>query len=170
MNRNLKFAIAAAIASLGVTGQAHALTASTASGSGSLFLYVFEDRQANPAATNTAIFDLGLASAFDTTANQSFDLSATAGWTSYVSGMNLANVHWGVFGITNGTGAAGTGMLTTLSVVPASINGTSLSSATQNRSPRLTCTVPAPVLTCRLAMTWLLLSGTTTPAPSSAVR
>ena len=132
MNRNLKFAIAAAIASLGVTGQAHALTASTASGSGSLFLYVFEDRQANTAATNTAIFDLGLASAFDTTANQTFDLSATTGWTSFVSGMNQANVHWGVFGITNGTGSTGTGMLTTLSVVPASINGTALNSATAN--------------------------------------
>jgi len=132
MNRNLKFAIAAAIASLGVTGQAHALTASTASGSGSLFLYVFEDRQANPGATNTAIFDLGLASAFDTTANQSFDLSATTGWTGFVSGMNQANVHWGVFGITNNTGGTGTGMLTTLSVVPASINGTALNSATVN--------------------------------------
>ena len=47
MNRNLKFAIAAAIASLGVTGQAHALTNSTSTTSGSLFLYAFEDRTAN---------------------------------------------------------------------------------------------------------------------------
>ena len=100
MNRNLKFAIAAAIASLGVTGQAHALTR----------IDTLHQRQPVPvclrrpsrptrAATNTAIFDLGLASAFDTTANQSFDLSATTGWTSYVSDhANPANIHWGVFG------------------------------------------------------------------------
>jgi hypothetical protein len=135
MNRNLKFAIAAAIASLGVTGQAHALTQSTTNVSvqntGSLFLYVFEDRQANPAATNSAIFDLGLATSFDTTSNHSFDLSATTGWTSYVSGMNLANVHWGVFGAA-GSGGTGSSLFSTFSVVPASIAGGALNTSITN--------------------------------------
>lgn len=130
MNRNLKFAIAAAIASLGVTGQAHALTQSTGSGtSGSLFLYAFEDRQANPAATNSAIFDLGLASAFDATKNQTFDFSASAGWTSYIATVaNPANIHWGVFGA-SGSGGTGSSMFTTMSVVPVSVNGTALNTA-----------------------------------------
>ncbi len=132
MNRNLKFAIAAAIASLGVTGQAHALTASTSTGSGSLFLYAFEDRQANPLATNTAIFDLGLASGFDATKNQTFDFSANSAWTSYIATIaNPANIHWGVFGVTKGTGGTGTGMLTTLSLVGA-VTGQVVNSVTPN--------------------------------------
>jgi hypothetical protein len=138
MNCNLKFAIAAAIASLGVAGQAHALTNSTATTSGSLFLYVFEDRQANPAATNTAIFDLGLASAFDTTANQTIDLSATAGWTNFVSGMNLANVHWGVFGSAYGNGGTGTQMMTTMVSAPTSVTGTTLNTATTHYNGEIT--------------------------------
>ncbi len=136
MNRNLKFAIAAAIASLGVTGQAHALTNSggttAAPTSGSLFLYAFEDRQANPTATNTAIFDLGLASAFDTTKNQTFDFSANAGWTSYIATIaNPANIHWGVFGA-SGSGGQGSSMFTTMSVVPASVNGVALNAGVTN--------------------------------------
>lgn len=133
MNRNLKFAIAAAIASLGVTGQAHALTNSGAGTSGSLFLYAFEDRTANSTATNTAIFDLGLASGFDTTSNQTFDLSANSAWTSYIATIaNPANIHWGVFGVSNGTGGAGGAIMTTLSVVPVSIGGAALNSSIAN--------------------------------------
>lgn len=130
MNRNLKFAIAAAVASLGVTGQAHALTQSTAITSGSLFLYAFEDRQANSGATNTAIFDLGLASAFDATSNHSFDFSASAGWTSYIATIaNPANIHWGVFGSAYGNGGINTQMLTTMSVVPTSVTGGAFNTA-----------------------------------------
>lgn len=139
MNRNLKFAIAAAIASLGVTGQAHALTNSGAGTSGSLFLYAFEDRVVNPAATNSAIFDLGLASAFDTTSNQTFDLSASAGWTSYIATIaNPANIHWGVFGVSNGTGGPGGAIMTTLSVVPTSIGGAALNTSIANYNAEIT--------------------------------
>jgi len=134
MNRTLKFAIAAAIASLGVTGQAHALTASTATGSGSLFLYAFEDRGLNTTATNSAIFDLGLASAFDATKNQTFDFSANSAWTSYIATIaKPANIRWGVYGVSKGTGStAGSSLITTLSVVPASINGTAFGSSVVN--------------------------------------
>jgi len=139
MNRNLKFAIAAAIASLGVTGQAHALTNSTASGSGSLFLYVFEDRQANSLATNSAIFDLGLASAFGTSSNQTFNLSASTGWTDYVATIaNPANIHWGVFGTALGTGGTGTKMLTTMASVPASVNGSALNTVVTKYNAEIT--------------------------------
>lgn len=139
MNRNLKFAIAAAIASLGVTGQAHALTNSSVGASGSLFLYAFEDRTANPAATNTAIFDLGLASGFDTTSNQTIDLSASAGWTNYIATIaNPANIHWGVFGVSNGTGGAGGAIMTTMSVVPTSIGGAALNTSIANYNAEIT--------------------------------
>jgi hypothetical protein len=136
MNRNLKFAIAAAIASLGVTGQAHALTQSTSSTSGSLFLYAFEDRVgtgSNPAATNSAIFDLGLASGFDATSNHTFDFSANSAWTSYIATIaNPANIHWGVFGVANGLGSTGSTVLTTQSVVPASLAGGALQTSITN--------------------------------------
>lgn len=134
MNRNLKFAIAAAIATLGVTGQAHALTASTSTGSGSLFLFAFEDRGLNTTATNSAIFDLGMASAFDATSNHTFDFSADSAWTSYIATIaNPANVKWGVYGVTKGTGAtSGSSLITTLSVVPASIGGTAFGSSIVN--------------------------------------
>jgi hypothetical protein len=132
MNRNLKLAVTAAIAAMGMVSQAHALTATTSAASGSLFLYAFEDRQANSLATNSAIFDLGLASAFDTTSNQTFDFSASNGWTSYISTIaNPANIHWGVFGGLGGVGAAAK-ILTTLSVVPASINGTAMATSITN--------------------------------------
>lgn len=132
MNRNLKFAMAAAIATLGVTSQAHALTNSGAGTSGSLFLYAFEDRALNTTATNTAIFDLGLASGFNTSSSQTFDLSANSAWTSYVATIaNPANIKWGVFGAI-GTGSTGSSIFTTLSVVPSSINGTALSSSVAN--------------------------------------
>jgi len=123
MNRTLKFAMAAAIASMGIAGQAHALTSSTTSTSGSLFLYVFEDRvgnepEANLLATNSAVFDLGLASGFNTTANNSWDFSSNSAWTTYVSTIaNTANIHWGVFGTSAGIGAsAGSTLLMTKSV------------------------------------------------------
>jgi hypothetical protein len=133
MNRNLKLAVTAAIAAMGMVSQAHALTQSTVSTSGSLFLYAFEDRQANPLATNSAIFDLGLASAFDTTSNQTIDLSSNSDWTTYISSIATpANIHWGVFGTSVGVGGTGTKMLTTLSVVPASINGAAVSTAVIN--------------------------------------
>lgn len=139
MNRNLKFAIAAAIASLGVTGQAHALTNSTANTSGSLFLYAFEDRQANSGATNSAIFDLGLASAFDVTKNQTFDFSASAGWTNYIATIaNPANIHWGVFGSAYSNGGIGTQMMTTMSVIPASVNGQALQNAITHYNAEIT--------------------------------
>jgi len=133
MNRNLKFAIAAAIASLGVTGQAHAVTASTSTTSGSLFLYAFDDRadQSTPH-TNTAIFDLGLASAFDATSNQTFDFSANSAWTSYIATIaNPANIHWGVYGAI-GLGDSGSNAFTTLSVVPASLAGTAFKASVTN--------------------------------------
>lgn len=132
MNRNLKFAIAAAVASLGITGQAHALTNSGAGTSGSLFLYAFEDRALNTTATNTAIFDLGLASGFNTSSSQTFDFSANSAWTSYIATIaNPANIKWGVYGAI-GSGSTGSNAFTTLSVVPSSINGSSLSSSIIN--------------------------------------
>jgi len=121
MNRTLKFAMAAAIASMGIAGQAHALTQSTVSTSGSLFLYVFEDRvgdepEANPSATNSALFDLGLASAFNTGANNSWNLGSDSAWTSYIATIaNPANIHWGVYGVAVGAGSKGTDVLTTVS-------------------------------------------------------
>jgi len=147
MNRNLKFAIAAAIASLGVTGQAHALTASTAGSSGSLFLYAFEDRVgsgSNPAATNSAIFDLGLASTFNTASNQTFDFSASSAWTSYIATIaNPANIHWGVFGTAYGVGGGGTQMMTAMSVVPATINGQAISGAVNHYNGLISVTYAA---------------------------
>lgn len=131
MNRTLKFAMAAAIASMGMAGQAHALTQSTVSTSGSLFLYVFEDRvgnepEANPLATNSAVFDLGLASGFNTTANNSWDFSSNSAWTTYVSSIaNTSSIHWGVYGTAVGVGGAGTTALTTKSVDNA-INGSNV--------------------------------------------
>lgn len=126
-SNSMKVLAAAAIASLGMVGQAHALTAPAAGTSGSLFLYVFEDRQDNPAATNSAIFDLGLVSAFDTAANFSLNLGSNTTWASYVSGMTAANVHWGVFGsISNG--GTGTQMFTTATAA-ASIGGAALNTA-----------------------------------------
>lgn len=141
MNRNLKFAIAAAIASLGVTGQAHALTASsgtsTTYNSGSLFLYAFEDRQANPAATNSAIFDLGLASGFDATKNQTFDFSANSDWTTYIATVaNPANIHWGVFGAM-GTGGKGSSLFSTFSNVPAPLGGSAFQAAVTNSNAEI---------------------------------
>ncbi|HQT71375.1 MAG TPA: PEP-CTERM sorting domain-containing protein [Thiobacillus sp.] len=134
MNRTLKLAVTTAIAAMGMVSQAHALTNSTSVTSGSLFLYAFEDRQLNTVdATNSAIFDLGLASAFDTASNQTFDFSANSAWTTYISTIaNPANIHWGVFGSAFGNGGTNTQMLTTLSVVPASINGTAVNSAITN--------------------------------------
>lgn len=131
MNTNLKAVAAAAIATLGLVGQAHALTASGPGTSGSLFLYVFDDRADNAAATNSAIFDLGLVSAFDLNSNFSLDLSANSAWTTYASTMNAASVHWGVFGAT-GTGNAGSQMFTTMSVVPTSIGGDKFNTAIVN--------------------------------------
>lgn len=128
---------AAAVASMGLAGQAQALTASSAGTSGSLFLYVFEDRQDNPAATNTAIFDLGvLATGFDTASNFSLDLSANSAWTTYVDTMIDANVHWGVFG-TSGSGNAGSQMFTTMSTVPGSIGGSAFSTAVVNSNSEI---------------------------------
>lgn len=130
MNRTLKFAMAAAIASMGIAGQAHALTQSTVSTSGSLFLYVFEDRVdgpnpgANPSASNSALFDLGLASAFNTGANSSWNLGSDNAWTSYVATIaNPANVHWGVYGVAVGAGSKGTDVLTTVSTAGAWTSG-----------------------------------------------
>lgn len=121
---------AAAVASMGLAGQAHALTNSGSGTSGSLFLYVFEDRGDNPAATNTAIFDLGLVSGFDTTANFSLDLSADSAWTTFVDTMTAANVHWGVFGAI-GTGTVGSQMFTTATATP-TIGGAALNTAIVN--------------------------------------
>lgn len=137
MNHNLKLAVTAAIAALGMTGQAHALvnSSSTPAASGSLFLYVFEDRDINPLATNSAIFDLGLASAFNTTSNQTIDLSSNAAWTTYIAPIaTRANIHWGVIGSVVGNGGTGTKLVTTESVGPVSgtFNGTAINTATTN--------------------------------------
>ena len=131
MNRNLKFAIAAAIASLGVTGQAHALTQSGIGTNSSLFLYVFEDRGLNTTATNSAVFDLGSMGGFDVTANQSWDFSANSAWTTYISSIaNQANVHWGVAAALS-TGGTGSYLYSTFSNLVAPAGG-QLSSAIIN--------------------------------------
>lgn len=153
MNRNLKFAIAAAIASLGVTGQAHALTASggtqAAPVSGSLFLYAFEDRQANPTASNSAIFDLGVASAFDPASNHTFDFSANSAWTNYIATIaNPANIHWGVFGASGPGSTTGSTIFTTLSVVPASINGAALNTSILNYNTEINQVYGTACTTC----------------------
>ena len=135
MNHNLKLAVAAAVAAMSMAGQAHALTNSTTTTSGSMFLYVFEDRDFNSLATNSAIFDLGLASAFNTTSNQTIDLSTNSAWTTYISTIaNPANIQWGVFGVSLGVGGTGSTMLTTQSVGPVSgtFNGSSVSGAVIN--------------------------------------
>ena len=81
---------------------------------------------------------MGLASAFDTTSNQTFDLSASAGWTSYIATIaNPANIHWGVFGAIS-TGGIGSSIFTTLSVVPASIGGAALSTSVANYNAEIT--------------------------------
>lgn len=131
MNTKLKAVAAAAIATLGLAGQAHALTQSGPGTSGSLFLYVFDDRADNVGATNSAIFDLGLVSAFDLNSNFSLDLSANSAWTTYVSTMNASSVHWGVFGAI-GNGGINSQMFTTMSVVPTSIGGDKFSTAVVN--------------------------------------
>lgn len=151
MNRTLKFAVVAAVAAMGMTSQAHALTNSTTSGSiqnsGSLFLYAFEDRvgssTSNSLATNSAIFDLGLASAFDTSSSQTIDLSMIGGgntvWTDYIATIaNQANVHWGVFGAAGNGSTAGSSMFTTMSVVPASVNGQALKTAVSHYNGEIT--------------------------------
>lgn len=135
MNHNLKLAITAAVAALGMTSQAHAVVNSTSVTSGSLFLYVFEDRDINPLATNSAMFDLGLASAFNTTSNQTIDLSTNSAWTTYIAPIaTRANIHWGVFGSAYGNGNTGSKMLTTQSVAPVSgtFNGSVINSAITN--------------------------------------
>ena len=135
MNHNLKLAITAAVAAMGMAGQAHALTASTAVSSGSLFLYAFEDRQANPLATNSAIFDLGLASAFNTASNQTFDFSTNSAWSTYIATIATpANIHWGVIGVSVGVGGTGTNLLTTQSVGPVAgtLGGAAVGGATVN--------------------------------------
>lgn len=138
MNRTLKFAMAAAIASMGIAGQAHALTQSALTTSGSLFLYVFEDRVdglnagTNPSATNSALFDLGLASAFNTGANNSWNLGSDSAWTSYIATIaNPANIHWGVYGVAVGSGGKGTDVLTTVSTAGA-WTGNIINSTTTN--------------------------------------
>lgn len=135
MNHNLKLAVTAAIAALGMTSQAQAVVNSTAGTGGSLFLYVFEDRQANPLATNSAMFDLGLAPAFDTTSNQTIDLSANSAWTTYIAPIaNRANIHWGVIGSVFGNGGTGTKVVTTERIGPVSgtLNGTAMNGVTTN--------------------------------------
>lgn len=135
MNHNLKLAVTAAIAALGMTSQAQAVVTSTAGTGGSLFLYVFEDRQANPLATNSAMFDLGLAPLFDTNSNQTIDLSANSAWTTYIAPIaNRANIHWGVIGSVYSNGGAGTKLVTTESIGPVSgtLNGTAVNTATGN--------------------------------------
>lgn len=132
MNRTLKIAMAAAIATLGLAGQAHALTNSTTSTSGDLFLYVFDDRAIDSSGTNSAIFDLGSASSFATGSSQTITLNSTA-WTTYVASIaNTAGVKWGVFGSAIGTGGTGTTMLTTETGNTAtgfSVNGSALNTA-----------------------------------------
>lgn len=134
MNHKMKLIVAAAVAAFGIAGQAQALTQSTSSTSGSLFLYVFEDRALNSAATNSAVFDLGLASSFDPTKNMSLDLSSNSAWTSYVATIaNPANIKWGVFGSINAGVAVGAQMLTTNVAANATkINGTAFGSAVSN--------------------------------------
>lgn len=129
MNHKMKVIAAAAVAALGVTAQAHALTATNVS-TGDMFLYVFEDRALNSGATNTAVFDLGAASNFATGANQSFDFSANSAWTSYISTItNPANIKWGVFGATGGTGGLNTVAYTTASSDTMSLNGNGINIA-----------------------------------------
>ena len=100
MNRNLKFAIAAAIASLGVTGQAHALTNPGAPPVGSLFLYAFEDRGLNTDRHQHRHLRSGLGLRLRAPAASQPSTSApAAAWTSYIATIaNPANINWGVFG------------------------------------------------------------------------
>jgi hypothetical protein len=150
MNHTLKFAVTAAVAVFGLAGQAHALINSPANGPGSLFLYAFEDRDINPAATNSAIFGLGLASDFDTTKNQTFDFSSDAAWTTYIATIkNPANIHWGVIGSAYSNGGAGTQFLTTLSQVPPKpLNGGSVNTATTNYNTTITVYGPFNSINC----------------------
>lgn len=140
MNHNLKLAVTAAVAAMGMVGQAHALVQSTVSTSGSMFLYAFEDRQANTLATNSAIFDLGLASAFNTASNQTFDFSTNSAWNTYIASVATpANIHWGVFGVSVGVGGTGTNVLTTQSVNPAAgtFNGAAISAFAVNSNAEI---------------------------------
>lgn len=140
MNHKMKLIVAAAVAAFGIAGQAQALTASTVTSSGSLYLYVFEDRTLNPAATNSAVFDLGLASDFNPAANLSLDLSSNSAWTSYVATIaNPANIKWGVFGVTIGTGSAGSTVLTTnVAANTVKYGGGTINSSVSNYSQEMT--------------------------------
>ncbi len=151
MNHNLKLAVTAAVAAMGMVSQAHALVQSTAATSGSMFLYAFEDRQANTLATNSAIFDLGLASAFNTASNQTFDFSTNSAWTTYIASVATpANIHWGVFGVSVGSGGTGTNLLTTQSVGPAAgtFNGAAISTGTLNHNTEISTYGGATCTTC----------------------
>lgn len=151
MNHKLKLAVTAAIAVMGLSTQAHALTPSTVNTSGSLFLYAFEDRQANPQATNSAVFDLGLASAFDPAANHTFDFSTNSAWNTYIATIATpANIHWGVFGSAYGNSGAGTTLLMTESVKPpaGTLNGAAVSTATINYNQEISQTYGEACSTC----------------------
>ena len=116
-----------------------------------MFLYAFEDRQANPLATNSAIFDLGLASAFNTSANQTFDFSTNSAWNTYIASVATpANIHWGVFGVSVGAGSTGTNLLTTQSVNPAAgtFNGAAISAGAANYNAEISVYGGATCTTC----------------------
>ena len=125
MNRNLKFAIAAAVAAMGMTSQAHALTNSTTAGATRTAAACSCTRSktaANSAPPTTPSSIWAWPAAFDTTGNQTCDFSATAAWTSYIGTIATQPTSSGACSALSARGGAGTPMFTTLSVVPTSVD------------------------------------------------
>ncbi|MGO9443355.1 MAG: PEP-CTERM sorting domain-containing protein [Thiobacillaceae bacterium] len=138
MNTKMKALAAATLAAVAMASPAaHAMTepGPGLTQSGSLFLYVYDSRDLNPAATNTAIFDLGaLGNTFNTSTSQSWDVTSLGtAWSSYIAPILAADgsdVQWGVFAAT-GPGGTGSSIVSTMSTV-AGVSGTALSSTVAN--------------------------------------
>ncbi|MBI3433120.1 MAG: PEP-CTERM sorting domain-containing protein [Hydrogenophilales bacterium] len=96
MNRNLKFAMVAALAAMGMSSQAHAVYGTGNNGYSSTFVYVFEDRGINTAGSNSVLFDLGTLTSAGVSA-QSVTLNSTA-WNTFVSSVTMpSDLKWGMF-------------------------------------------------------------------------
>ena len=100
MNRNLKFAVVAAVAAMGMTSQAHAAYGTGNNSYASTYVYVFEDRGINAAGTNSVLFDLGRLTSAGVSA-QTVTLDSTA-WNTFVNSVTtpvggVSDLKWGMF-------------------------------------------------------------------------
>lgn len=129
MNRNLKFAMVAAVAAMGMSSQAHAVYSTANNGYASTFVYVFEDRGINAAGTNSVLFDLGRLTSAGVSA-QSVTLDSTA-WNTFVNSVAMpSDLKWGMFTAYGNGGKLNSYIISTYdgATVPAdgTLSGTSL--------------------------------------------